>query len=614
MIKKKNNEIHLHQIEKRTNVILGIVFILFSILLINYFKIQIINGTENADKAYNNTVRKVTMEPLRGLIYDRNNNVIADNIIQFDLNIRPENIENYGGLRDIRKEKLIKFLIEIESILKIDMDIENIVKRALSKQSFQKTKIYSSFDSDEVGHLINLVEHKEGIEMGTSIVRHYQYEDLFFHSLGYVGKPNKKELDESEFITRNSMVGKAGIEKYYDEYLHGESGLKDIIINASGRVKSEDIKKMPVSGKDLQVSLDLDLQALIKNKFKDKKGVAVVLDVNTGDIIAYYSAPSVNANKFSKGMSSKDYVNILNNPGSPLLNRITHGLYPPASTIKPFIAVGAIMGDYIDPNEEIFSAATYRVGDQIFKEWQNWGHGDIDMRRSLSRSSNYYYYDLGYQMGVDYMHDLLSVFGFGEKTPILEVDGMKTGINPSNEWKIKTYGERFYKGEEIMISIGSGNISASPIQMANAIKLIANGGKQYELKFNYKKDKRLVKDLNLNEDWLNPVRGGLYDTVNTKDGTGRVIRKKTDVIVAGKTGTAQVFSSKALEEEYEEENIAEKLRNHSLFVGYAPYDAPEIAFVVVGENQGGGSGFAAELSGEIVEKYLGIQKEKGEQH
>mgnify|MGYP001463000619 CR=1 FL=1 len=595
----KNIDYQVREINKRSRFLVLISLLLFFIVGFNVFKIQVLSSKKYQEIAMNNIKKEEYIVPERGEIYDRDGKKLVSNEIIYKPEILLEEIKGYGGSYNSRKKSLEVFFKQIEDRvgkLSTEINYDDILK----KPSFLKIDIFNREDYKK----INSLAYIDGLTISPYIERVYNYGDDLFFPIGYASKVSKSDLIEYKDINlrMNNIIGKSGLEKYFNESLHGANGIKEKRLSASGRVVDSFVKKQPMRGKDIKLSIDADLQKKILSLVDGEKGAISVMNVNTGEILAYASFPSVDPNMFVRGMSSKEYNEIVKSDNKLMLDRVADGVYPPASTIKQYMAYAVLLGEYFKVDETMKTSGTYRVGDSVFRDWIRWGHGEVDLKRSLSRSVDYFYYKFGHEMGIDFIHDVLSMFGYG-KSPKIKEKETSSGILPSNKWKIKNYGERFYAGEVITISIGQGQFLATPLQMMHSLSVLINGGKSVEMTFQ-KRDKSIFYDeYEMNDEYLNVIKQGLYDVVNTKDGTGRAVRDFTDVVVAGKTGTAQVFSTKG-EVDYENEEIEKELRDHAYFVAFAPFENPEIAISVVIENGGGGGTVAAPIAGKIIDYYF----------
>lgn len=414
-----------------------------------------------------------------------------------------------------------------------------------------------------------------------------------------------------------SFVGKIGIEKQYENLLHGKSGVKQIERNVAGRVVDSKIIIPSIPGQDLYLNIDIDLQLKAESLLGNTRGVIALINVNDGSVLSLASTPSFNPNWFVNGISLKLYKELKDNEDLPLFDRSTKGLYPPGSTIKPMVALAGLEQKNITIKHSVFCPGFYKLTDysRKFNDWKRTGHGRVDTIESIAQSCDVFFYDLAYRMGIDQIHDSLSYFQFGNKTGI-DLPGELGGILPSREWKKINKDEPWYRGETLITGIGQGFMTASPIQLALATGAIANKGNLQTPRVlmhsqskngesyleSIPKSKQIpIKDIN---NWELIIEA-MKQTIYGKLGTAKRLNNKLNYTLAGKTGTAQVFGLDP-EEEYIAENIDEKLRDHALFTAFAPINNPQVAIAVIVENAGSGSSKAAPLARELLDKYFSI--------
>jgi penicillin-binding protein 2 len=549
-------------------------------------------------KAYSNVTKEIKISPQRGIIYDSDGKVIAGNRALYELVIIPEKVYGY---KKNKKDSLNKLFDDLENLIKLDR--VKLVEKILNSKSFKEVILSSDLNKTQLSKLTTNLKYIDGVFISAKYVRDYPYKDLYFSYLGYVARINKQELNTYSYlnILPNDFMGRIGLEKEYNDVLYGKVGSEKVVINAYGKIIDRKKSIKPQNGKDIHMSIDTDLQQIAYEELKGKKGAIVASNIETGEILAFYSNPTYDANKFIKGISRKEY-NANFKKDSPLFNRVIQGQYPPASTVKPFVGLAAMQGNFIEADEIVTCGPYYKIGKAKFRDWKRWGHGKIDMVQAIARSSDVYFYKIAHKMGIDYMHDFLSYFDYGKKLDI-PFDNQKSGILPSNAWKMKTQNEPFYAGDTVIVGIGQGSFLATPIQMLNSVMILANNGQKIKMQFE-KNSKRLVTDtININNEFVKIAKNGMKEVMHGKFGSARSVGRKLDFKMGGKTGTAQVFSTKG-EIEYENDEIPEHLRDHAMFVGYAPFDSPKIAISVIVEHGKSGSGTAAPIAAKIISKYL----------
>jgi penicillin-binding protein 2 len=600
----KNNEYETKKINKRTNVLLYFMFMFIAIISARVIQLQFFEHEKYAIKSINNVTKDIKISPRRGNIYDKNNNLIATNRPLYELIILPEKIYGYRENKEDSIDNLFRDLSKI-----IDISIVNLVKKKneiLKSSSFIEVVLMSDLTESQLSEITANLKYIDGVSVNVKYVRSYPFPKMYLSLLGYVGRIDDKDLIEYKDLNvlKNDFMGKIGLEKSLNERLYGKVGIEKVIINAAGKIIDRYKNIKPVHGEDIYLSIDHELQKIAYDSLttQNKKGAVVAMDLETGDILAFFSNPTYDANKFIKGISHKDYARDFKKD-TPLFNRVIQGQYPPASTIKPFMAMAAYSGDFIDPKEVIFNAGRYRINKQVFRDWKRSGHGNLDMKGAIARSSDVYFYKLAHQMGIDYIHDYLSYFGFGERVDI-PFPNQASGLLPSNSWKKRVHKEPFYAGDTVIVGIGQGAFLATPIQLLRSTSIIALNGRDILPKFEKKQEIKFNEDLKIPKEYYLPAKEGMKDVIHSDIGTSRDKEKTLgDYLMAGKTGTAQVFSTKG-EINYENEDMPEHLKDHGLFISYAPYDNPKIAVVVVVEHGYSGNSSAAPIAIDITNKYM----------
>ena len=574
----------------------GVVILLFGFLIGRMAYLQWINFEQYHGLAEGNRISVETIPPTRGKILDRNQLVIADNQPVYTLSMIREKMENIQAL----EVALIKLLDNTSP--------EKISKYFKRFRKWNRARAYSlpfSISEEQAARFAVINHQFPGVTLTARLKRIYPYKKTAVHALGYVGRINVKEqkkLDEKVYRATN-IIGKAGIERYYEKRLHGQPGIQQIETNARGRIlrKLETVPATP--GEDLQLTLDIKLQTFAESLFEDKRGGLVALDPQNGEVLAFVSMPTFDPNLFVDGIDQKNYDRLRNDPDHPFINRVINGQYPPGSTIKPFIALGAIEKEIISPYKKIFDPGYYEYADHVYRDWKKGGHGLVDMNKAIAQSCDTYFYDLGIRMGIESIHNTMAPFGFGEKT-LIDIKGESKGILPSKEWKRATKGVPWYNGETINASIGQGYHLSTPLQLAKATAILANRGKmiQPHLLRNPQKETRSQQiAIRKISNWDKVIKA-MEDVMHGRTGTARKHGKGLPFKMAGKTGTAQVFSLK--QAEYKAEELEKRLHDHSLFVGFAPIDNPKIAVAVIAENSGSGSKVAAPMAVNLIKEYL----------
>jgi len=585
-----------------------IMLLMTLILVFRLFNLQITKHTYYVEEALGNQMQNLPITPIRGDIFDRNGKILATNKFSYRLTITPEKVTNLNDT-----------LIELEINEYINSkDIENFNKNLKRYKKFHNIPI--KFNLSESLAAAFLVDNQmPGVEVEPYFHRVYPYGESSSHVIGYVSSMSKE--DKSKYDKKNyegtSFVGKIGIEKQYENLLHGKSGVKQIERNVAGRVVDSKIIIPSIPGQDLYLNIDIDLQLKAESLLGNTRGVIALIDVNDGSVLSLASTPSFNPNWFVNGISLKRYKELQDNQDLPLFDRSTKGLYPPGSTIKPMVALAGLEQKNITIKHSVFCPGFYKLTDysRKFNDWKRTGHGRVDTIESIAQSCDVFFYDLAYRMGIDQIHDSLSYFQFGNKTGI-DLPGELGGILPSREWKKINKDEPWYRGETLITGIGQGFMTASPIQLALATGAIANKGNLQTPRVlmhsqskngesyleSIPKSKQIpIKDIN---NWELIIEA-MKQTIYGKLGTAKRLNNKLNYTLAGKTGTAQVFGLDP-EEEYIAENIDEKLRDHALFTAFAPINNPQVAIAVIVENAGSGSSKAAPLARELLDEYFSI--------
>jgi penicillin-binding protein 2 len=584
-------------------IILAAIFL----LSLRYAYLQVINYEEFTARSINNQVRIVPVAPNRGLIYDRRGRTIAENRPAYRLELVPEKVddveqavETLGLIVDLPDDAFEKF--------------QNSRKR---HRNFDSVPLKFNLTEEEVARFAVNRHQFTGVEIVPYLARHYPYGELMTHVLGYVGRLDVDDLnrvDEGNY-RGTTHIGKAGIERYYEDVLHGYSGVEKIETNAQGRILKVLERDNPVHGDDLILALDVQVQQAAWDALGDRPGAIVAIDPTDGAVLAMVSKPAFDPNLFVHGISSQDYSAILASPGRPLFNRFLLGGYEPGSTIKPFLALAGLELGVVSAQDRVFSSGGYYLPgvSRPFRDWKKGGHGWVNMLGALEQSVNTYFYQLAYKLGIDRMHDYLDQFGFGAQTG-LDLLGENSGVLPSRAWKRGQFAEPWYPGETIIAGIGQGFNVVTPVQLANAVATLANGGTRYMPRLLYatkhagneqadKERAPVVFQVPVSDqaNW-DLVHAGMRLVVHGNRGTARAIRPESGFEIAGKSGTAQVAAQAS--DEDQDESTAAHLRHHALFIAYAPYDQPSIVVAVVVEHGGGGSRHAAPVARAVIDAWL----------
>jgi len=587
---------------RRAIVSLVFILVLLSLLVTRLVFLQIIDHQHYTTLSNDNRVKLVPVGPTRGLIYDRNGIVLAENLPAYRLEIIPEQVEDM--------DKLLQQLHDLINIR--EQDLKQFKKLLKHRHAFDNIPLRFRLNDTEVAKISAIQHRLHGVHIAASLNRHYPLKDTFAHILGYIGRKDVKDLktlDPTNYIS-TSHIGKLGIEKQYETELHGNVGYRQVETNAQGRVIRILEETPPESGQDVHLTVDAPLQAIAKNALGKHNGSIVVLDPRNGEILSMVSNPGFDPNLFVNGIAYKDYEALRKNDSQPLYNRSLLGRYPPGSTIKPFIGLAGLKHGITNVHHEMFCPGYYVIPfgeNRKFRDWKKTGHGSVDLDEAITQSCDVYFYDLALNLSIDRISPFLESFGFGSKTGI-DMPSENSGLLPSRQWKRTKRKQPWFPGETLNTGIGQGFLLATPLQLANATATLANKGKSLTPYLVQKTD--TAEPETTIDPLLSTVHKHHWDyifksmthVVHSARGTAhRIVNKKFRT--AGKTGTAQVFGIKQ-EEEYDEEKVAFKLRDHALFIAFAPIKEPRIAVAVIAENGGSGGAVAAPIAAKIINHYM----------
>lgn len=600
----RKRRVERRDVNDRAVVIFSLLVICLLALLFKVAHLQIAQHEHQKKIAVGNTIKSLYISPERGDVFDRNGELIASVRPKYDLAVIPEKIPSYHQDQD---RSVREFLEMLRNFIELPEDsLEDVTKDILKARSYAEVVVKSDLPDSELATLLANTGLVDGITVRSRKVRNYLYPEIYASALGHVGRVDASDLKRAKGdgfkLLTSDLTGKSAVEKRLDSVLYGKVGKEVVALNSRGRVVERQIANIPTKGSGIALTLDHELQMKAAELMKGRRGAIVMTNVNTGELLTLLSFPSMDVNKFVTGLSKEDAKEIFSeSAGRPLYNRATRGQYPPASTIKPFMVLAGIEGEFIDPYEVVNSGPHYKLGGLTFRDWKRWGHGKVDAVKAVAVSSDVYFYKLANKMGVDYIHDYLAEFGFGQATGF-EFGTESTGLLPSSDWKRKVKGEPWYAGESLNVGIGQGYFMVTPMQLTMATSMLVNGGKRLQPTLIRGAGVNVLSTLNIPKKSLKPVLQGMVDVIHSKSGTARSIRKKAGGKIAGKTGTAQVYSTNGLEKT-KNEDLKESLRDHALFMGYYPYDAPEVAITVFVENGSSGSKVAAPIAAEILDLY-----------
>jgi penicillin-binding protein 2 len=607
----RNSEVELHQFQMRVGIAGVAVLVAFALLGARFLWLQVLQHDVYQAKAEDNRISIVPVTPNRGLIVDRNGVVIARNYSGYTLEIFPRRVKNI--------ERTIDDLTEYVDITGRD--------RARFKKLLQETRnaeslpIKNRLSDEEVAKFAANRYRFEGVEIKARLFRQYPFGDVGSHVIGYMGRINQQDQQklEDDGVAANyrgtDYIGKAGVEASYEPELHGTTGFEQVEIDAAGRGIRTLSRSPSQPGNNLTLELDMRLQQVAEIAFGDRRGALVAIDPANGGVLALVSKPGFDPNLFVDGIDPQYWAELNGSPDKPLNNRAISGLYPPGSTIKPYLALAALETGKRRPSNSIFDPGYFDFGGRRFRDDKKGGHGVVDMYKSIVESCDTYYYHLANDMGIDSIARFLGPFGFGSKSGI-DLAGEFSGVLPSPEWKMKRFKQpaqqKWFPGETISIGIGQGYHSYTPLQLAQAMAMLATGGTMYKPHLiahvdNPRSGERRVGPAEVlhtvalkreNVEFIKRSMAGV-----TKEGTAARAFAGITYTAGGKTGTAQVIAIKQ-NEKYEESKVAERHRDHSLFVAFAPLESPRIALAVIVENGGFGARAAAPLARTVLDYFM----------
>tara|TARA_R110002126_G_scaffold97190_15_gene226776 strand:- start:4295 stop:6163 length:1869 start_codon:yes stop_codon:yes gene_type:complete len=594
----------------RALVAMLVVCAMFSVILINMYNLQVRSYQDYQIRSEGNRIKVLPMAPNRGLISDRNGILLAENRPVFSLELIPEQIA------DIHNTVLA--LAELIPITPEQQ--QEFLQQVRQQRRFNAIALKERLEEEEVAIISVNLHRFPGVTIEARLSRHYPFADLFTHALGYIGKINTDDLRKLEEqgqlanYAASREIGKLGLERYYEEQLHGTMGYQEVEVNNRGRVIRV-LRSVPArSGKNIRLSLDVGLQLTAQQTLQQKRGAIVAMDPRDGSVLAFYSNPSYDPNLFVHGISSSNYNALLHSPDRPLINRATQGIYPPASTIKPHLALLGLETDTIQPDTKVWDPGFFTLpnSDHRFRDWKRGGHGWVDVYSAIAESCDIFFYDLGIKLGIDTISDYMRQFGFGERTGI-DIHEEASANMPSRGWKRARFNQPWYPGDTVPLSIGQSFWTATPVQLALSTAVLVNKGMMptphmaAELSSESSSeliDPGLRPSVNVvdEQNWQ-VVTDTMARTVSTLRGTAHNAFKKAEYTSGGKTGTAQVVAI-AQDAKYDADTLDEHQRDNAMYIGYAPADKPTVVFAVVVENTGGGSSVGAPIGRQLLDYYF----------
>ncbi|MDX5406334.1 MAG: penicillin-binding protein 2 [Chromatiaceae bacterium] len=595
---------------QRAVVAMLVVVLLFSVIIFNMYQLQVVKYQDYQTRSEGNRIKVVPMAPNRGLIYDRSGILLAENRPVFSLELVPEQVSDMKATLNALAE-----LIELTP-----EQTDNFLKQVRAQRRFNSIALKEQLTDTEVA-IIAANQHRfPGVTVEARLSRHYPFGDLFTHAIGYIGKINSRELQQLEQdgeaanYAASRDIGKIGLERYYQRELHGTMGYQEVEVNNRGRTIRV-LRSVPaISGQNIHLGLDVGLQLTAQQVLQQQRGAIVAIDPRDGAVLAFYSNPSYDPNLFVHGISSANYNALLNSRDRPLINRVTQGAYPPASTIKPHLALLGLETNTVTPQTKIWDPGYFMLpnSDHRFRDHLRWGHGWVDVYTAMIKSCDTYFYEMGIKLGIDRISDYMTKMGFGEKTGI-DIHEESSAVMPSRGWKRARHNQPWYPGDTVPLSIGQSYWTTTPIQLAVATSVLLNEGKLAtpHMVTAFSDDSQssvLAPPLKQVIDVVNPrnwqvVMDTMHKTVTDIGGTAHRAFLGAAYDSAGKTGTAQLAAI-AQDAKYDADAIDERLRDNAMYIGYAPYKKPTILIVVALENAGGGGANAAPIARQMMDYYF----------
>ena len=601
-----------------------VVLLLTFVLVGRLYQLQVVEYEQFADMSQGNRLRIEPLPPTRGLIFDRNGVVLAENLPTWELIVTPEEVPDIDYTLD-----------SLESLGLVDPDErDDLTELIRSHRGFERVNL-RNLDDEQAATFAVRRHHYPGVDIREGLVRHYPYGEVAAHALGYVARISRDDLDriERSEYAGTSNIGKTGIERTYESYLHGSVGYRQQVVNAQGRILLDPAANNPVRdesntqasletrwptpGDNLILSLDIRLQLAAEEAMQGMRGAVIAIDPASGDVLAFVSSPSFDLNRFSLGLSQADFRALNSDPDKPLFNRALTGTYPPGSVVKPFLGLAALDHGIVDADHRAMCPGYFQLPGHShrYRDWKS--HGLVDLHTAVVQSCDVYYYQLAVDLGIDQLDQFMRSFGYGAVTGV-DIMGERRGVVPSREWKRANFSRRedqvWFPGETVIAGIGQGFTLVTPLQLAHANATLANRGQGFRPRLLIGTENGVtgeetmlephsLPEIEIADEHWERIHSAMLGVTTEQGGSARTPMRGTPYRVAGKTGTAQVFSL-AQDEEYNEDDIDASLRDHGLFIAFAPTEAPTISVAAVVENRGGGSVTAAPVVRTLLDAYF----------
>lgn len=603
----KNYSAELRLFTRRIIAVAVFIVLALAVTISRLVYLQVINHQHYTTLSNDNRLKVLPVPPTRGLIFDRNGVLLADNVPSYRLEIIPEQVKNMNRL-----------LAKLKTIVPIsDDDLDRFRDARTHSRPFEPVPLRFQLTDREVARLAVIHNRLPGVVITASLSRYYPLGAVMSHVVGYVGRIDESDLQhvDASNYRGSTHIGKIGIERYDEKLLHGTVGYQQVETNAQGRIVRVLQRHPPQPGRNLYLTIDARLQETAEKALGDYNGSVVAINPNNGEVLAMVSKPGYNPNLFVDGISRKNYRALREDKSRPLFNRALLGQYPPGSTLKPFVGLAGLHYHATNFTDTIFCPGYFILPGTThkYRDWKKWGHGRVDLDQAITQSCDVFFYNLAWHLGIDHIHAFLSKFGFGKRTGI-DMIGERSGLLPSRQWKRRVKHKPWYTGQTLITGIGQGYNLATPLQLASATATMAMRGKRFRPHMIHAIQNPVTKSMALDppdpetpitdvkpRNW-NYIIKAMTDVIYGPHGTAYRLRTEP-FRLAGKTGTAQVFGVKQ-NEEYDESQLPLRLRDHALFIAFAPVDKPKIAVAVVVEHGGSGASVAAPIAGKVLNAYL----------
>ncbi|CAI8785323.1 penicillin-binding protein 2 [Methylococcus capsulatus] len=590
----------------QSRIAFSVVLLLLAVaaLVARLVYLQIVGHEHYATLSQDNRVKIAPLPPTRGVIFDRNGEVLADNVPSYSLELVPERIDDLDAT-----------LAELQTLLGLsDEDVRRFRKLRSQHKSFESIPLKMRLDEEQIARFAVKQPFFPGVQIAVRMIRTYPYAELTAHAVGYVSRISEADLKtlDPSLYSGTYHIGKSGIEKTYETLLHGRTGHQELETNVQGRSIGVLNTVPPIPGADLRLSLDITLQRAAVDALGDYNGAVVAMEPATGRVLAFVSKPSFDPNPFVYGIPKADYDRLQASPDRPLYNRALRGVYPPGSTVKPFEGLAGLEVGDLAADRKVSCPGYFQLPNSShqYRDWRKGGHGAVDLKSAITQSCDVYFYKLALSLGIDKLSEFMGRFGFGTRTGI-DIPGELPGVYPSKEWKKKRSKYPWFPGETVITGIGQGYVGVTPVQLARATAILANRGRVVTPRLldgvqggaGAAPEERRREELAIAPEHWDTVIQAMIDVVHSPRGTAKSIAGGLAYHIAGKTGTAQVFSV-AQGQKYRESEVSKEMRDHALFIAFAPAEQPRIAVAVIAEHGGHGGSVAAPVARAVMERYL----------